>query len=184
MLGGSSSEALVIPRRTISAEFTTPEMIEAMYREPGLPHEGFDCFVFPRAWIPRLDLRRLCIGIPSFDLALILNLEAITRFRTRLLWDQFLTFHVGDDKSWKSRAELNAHNLAEALAILEQFEREHGPAPAGSKFEYIRVWLTQKPAPKAPLFRRLANRLRQDIAQWQNRWLVRRYRREMGLSSW
>ena len=184
MLEGGGEQALVIPRRTISAEFTTPRELEAMYRETGIPHEGFDCFVFPRAWIPRFDLRRLCIGIPSFDLALILNLEAMTHFRTRVLWEQFLTFHLGDEKSWKTRAELNAHNLAEARAIAAQLEQDHGPIPPCSKFEFIRVWLTQERRPRAPALDRIWNRLRQETSQWRNRWLVRKFRRELALPNW
>ena len=65
---------------------------------------------------------------------LILNLEALTQFDTAVLWNQFLTFHLGDDKSWSGRSELNAHNDREARAILARLEQRLGKIPARSKF--------------------------------------------------
>lgn len=184
MVGGRHDAAFVIPRRTIPARFTSVEQLPEMIREAGMPHEGFDCFVFPRAWIERLDLGTLCLGIPGFDLMLILNLEALTQFHTSVLWNQFLTFHLGDDKSWSGRSELNAHNDNEARAILARLEQRLGRIPARSKFEYIRTWLLREPPPPAPLPLRVLRQAQQRFAEWCNRRLVRTFRRELDLASW
>ena len=184
MIGGRRDASFVIPRRTIPARFDSAEQLPEMIREAGTPHEGFDCFVFPRTWIERLDLGRLCLGIPGFDLMLILNLEALTGFKTAVLWNQFLTFHLGDDKSWSGQGELNAHNDAEARAILARLEDRIGEIPARSIFEYIRTWLLRTPAPPAPLAVRAWRQARRRFAEWRNRRLVRAFRRELDLASW
>ena len=184
MIGDRHDAAFVIPRRTIPARFTSTEQLPEMLREAGTPHEGFDCFVFPRHWIERLDLGTLCLGIPGFDLVLILNLEALTQFRTAVLWNQFLTFHLGDDKSWSGRSELNAHNDGEARAILARLEQRLGKIPARSKFEYIRTWLLREPPPPAPLPTRALRQAQQRFAEWRNRRLVRTFRRELDLATW
>ena len=183
MIGGRRDAAFVIPRRTIPARFTSAEQLPEMIREPGAPHEGFECFVFPRVWIDRLDLAQLCLGIPGFDLMLILNLEALTNFHTAVLWNQFLTFHIGDDKSWSGRSELNAHNDTEARTILARLEQRLGKIPARSKFEYIRTWLLREPPPPAPLPVRVLRKAQQQFAECRNRRLVRAFRRELKLDS-
>jgi hypothetical protein len=184
MIGGREDAAFVIPRRTISSRFTEPGQLAEMYAEAGKAHEGFDCFVFPRAWIGRLDLGALCIGIPNFDLALIQNLEVLSGYRTHVLWNQFLTFHVGDDKSWKDRAELNDHNLREAHMVADRLIAKHGPPPLRSKFEYASVWIRHRAVPPAPLWFRVLRRLQQGHAERRNHALVRRCRREFGMPPW
>ncbi len=176
--------AYVIPRRTIASGYDSPDQLPAMYAEAGQPHEGFDCFIFPRAWIGRFDLGDLCIGAPDFDLALILNLEVLTGFKTKVLWNQFLTFHIGDDKPWCDHHELNDHNSREAKALCARLEQRVGKVPSRSNFQFIKTWLMQEAPPPASRRERLLNRARQISAEWRNRWLVRRFRRELGQPGW
>jgi hypothetical protein len=91
---------------------------------------------------------------------------------------------VGDDKGWKSRRELLDHNDAESTASADRLRRKVGRIPLRSKFEYAQVWVTQCPVPPAPLALRILRRLQQEAAEWRNRWLVRRFRRELGSPSW
>jgi len=184
MIAGQPDRAFVIPRRTIAARFTDPSQLSEMLAEPGVPHEGFDCFVFPRKWVSKFDLGNLCLGIPSWDLALILNLDVVTGFKLKVLWNQFLTFHLGDDKDWKTRRELLDHNDAEFTACAHRLREHVGRIPARSKFEYAQVWVTGCSKPPAPAWMRILRRLEQSAAEWRNRWMVRQFRRELGVPSW
>lgn len=184
MIGGRSDAALVIPRRTISARWTDPAQLDAMCAESGIAHEGFDCFVFPRSWVKKLDLGNTCVGIPFFDISLIQNLDAIGGFRAELLWHQFLTFHLGDDKTWKGKQELSEFNLREAKEAAARLAAEYGPVPSRSRFEYASVWLDNGTPPPARLGVRVLRRVQQVIAEWRTRWLVRGFRRVVGLTDW
>jgi hypothetical protein len=125
-----------INRRTIGDEFTGPEQLEAMYKAPSAAHPGADCFVFPRAWIPRLHLAHLCIGTRYFDSVLILNLDALCGFKFQWLRDEHLTFHIGDDRSWVSRVDYDEFNLREAHRALRHIRREHR-LPGTSYADYV-----------------------------------------------
>ncbi len=184
MVSAGGECAYVIPRRTIPSGFDAAEQLPAMYAVAGQPHEGFDCFLFPRSWIEKFDLGDLCIGAPDYDLALILNLEALTGFKTKVLWNQFLTFHIGDDKAWEDHHVLNAHNSREAKALCARLEERVGSVPRRSNFQFIKTWLMQEAPPPATHGERLLNRARQLSAEWRNRWLVRRFRRELGQPGW
>jgi len=184
LIGRNPEAALVIPRRTISDSYRSPSDLPAMYRKPGSPHEGFDCFVFPRAWVPRLDLGALCLAIPSFDLALIMNLDVLSGFRCRVLWSQFLTFHLGDDKSWSSQSLLNDHNTREALNVAQRLRAQVGELPHRSKLEYAEVWLTRGTPPPCPPPIRIASRLQQKAREFHARWIVRSFRKQAQLPAW
>jgi hypothetical protein len=175
---------LVITRRTIDGRFNSADQLAEMYRERGISHEGFDCFVFPREWTPKLDLGALCLGIPYFDYALIMNLEVLSGFKTRIFWNQFLTFHIGDDKVWNTKRDLQNHNTAEATAIADRLAARAGGIPLRSKFEWLRTWMTQEPAPRAPFLKKLAVRVAQQRAEYKASRVVRPFRKALKLASW
>jgi len=109
-------DAFVVNRRTISDRYTSPEQLEQMYPDQGRRHPGFDCFIFKREYYPHFLLRGIAIGIPPVGRLLLLNMGLLSN-RFHLFKDEFLTFHVGNDRQWKtvvavSQAEKNNRHRA------------------------------------------------------------------------
>ncbi len=118
-------DALVINRRTISDTWQSPEQLPLILSDPGKPHPGFDCFVFPRRWIPDLDVGDICIGVDRIGLVL---LAAMHHRATKFLLadDVHLTCHIGDDQHWRNPAlsDYYTYNTAQAKAVFERIARE------------------------------------------------------------
>jgi len=91
------NDSLIINRRTISNTWSKLSDLELMYDDPSESHRGYDCFVFPRGWIPTLDVGDICIGVPYIGLALALGLIVHSK-SFKLIEDAHLTFHIGNDK--------------------------------------------------------------------------------------
>lgn len=121
--------SFAINRRTIAAEPRDPAGLTALYAQVGAPHRGFDCFVFPRAWVPELELGRVTSGVPWIGRLLLANLGCLDPGFT-VFTDRHLTFHLGDDRAWTSAADrpYRDHNLREARRALVALARRHGPA--------------------------------------------------------
>ena len=120
-------DAFVVNRRTIAAKYAGLEQIPLMYADVGQPHRGWDCFVFRRDAYPGYNLGTICVGAPHVGLALIANLVAhASSFREMRF--EHLTFHIGDDRSWRrgSYTDYAEHNSQEALRILADLEERHG----------------------------------------------------------
>lgn len=121
-------DAFVINRRTIANTYDAVDQLPQMWAERGEPHRGWDCFIFPRAIAPRLELGHVCVGMPRVDLALLANLVAYGR-RFAEFRDAHLTFHLGDDRRGKvpELADYHEHNTRELMRVLSRLEEENGP---------------------------------------------------------
>ena len=124
-------DSFVINRRTISD--TSPFQLDDIYANAGKPHRGWDCFVFPRSWIPDFRLGTLCIGAPLVGLAFLSNLVARSR-NFKEFRNERLTFHLGDDKTWnrKSFFDYRKHNYTQLMRQLEQLTEIYGEFPPSS----------------------------------------------------
>ncbi len=121
-------DALVINRRTIPAHWRELADLPLMWAEPGEPHPGWDCFVFRRDLYPRFDLGHACIGTDWIGRMMITNMAALAR-QFAVFGDLHATFHVGDDRAWRSDefSDYAEHNRSQCQAVLERFDRELGP---------------------------------------------------------
>lgn len=114
------NDALVINRRTISADFNRLDQLPLMYAKVGKPHPGFDCFVFRANLLDSLELGTSLIGAPWVGNIMLCNLVSHAQ-SFALFKDLHLTFHIGNDRIWR-RPKLNdyrAHNRRELSQILE-----------------------------------------------------------------
>ena len=114
----SGTDAFVINRRTISDANTSIDKMEQMYAEVGEDHLGHDCFVFQRAAYPKFVLEKTIIGANWIGRVLVWNLFVYAN-KFKEFSRANLTFHVGDDKVWKSD-KLNDYykfNFKEAQAV-------------------------------------------------------------------
>ncbi len=120
----SGCDAMVINRRTIPGHYANTDDIDLMYAEIGKEHPGYDCFVFRRDSYPKFILREICIGTNWIGRALITNIICYSE-SFDLYKDLHLTFHIGDDRSWRSNRfqDYDAHNRDEFRRILEELEK-------------------------------------------------------------
>ena len=125
--------AFTINRRTIAAEPSVPERLPDMWAQIGKTHPGHDCFVFPRAWIPEMELGAITTGVPWIGFILLANLACLGR-DIRVHEDAHLTFHLGDDQAWTNPADLpyREHNSREALGVQRKLENRYGHFPRES----------------------------------------------------
>jgi hypothetical protein len=92
-------DSFVINRRTISNSYNHISQLPLMNAELGIPHPGYDCFVFKREMFSQFQLNNICIGVPYVGLALYANLVTFSK-KFNEIADSHLTFHLGDDRQW------------------------------------------------------------------------------------
>jgi hypothetical protein len=145
-------EAFVINRRTISERYRNLEEVPLMYADLGKPHRGWDCFVFPREWVPTFNLGTICIGAPLIGLALLSNMLILAtdykEFRNK-----HLTFHLGDDKIWNQKlfSDYRDHNYVQLLEQLENLTDIYSGFPDASAPARFLAW--QSNSLKSALYR-------------------------------
>ncbi|MCS6934648.1 MAG: hypothetical protein NZM35_05815 [Chitinophagales bacterium] len=89
-------DALVINRRGIWRTYCTAAQLPLMYSEYGMPHPGFDCFIFHRSLFPKLILDKICLGVAFSEVTMIHNLIAFAH-KLHLEDKRRLTFHIGTE---------------------------------------------------------------------------------------
>jgi hypothetical protein len=93
------ADAIVIGRRIVSLEYTSPNDLEKIFAQEGEASVGFCCFVFPRAHYPDYLLDDTCIGLQPVGVTLAVNMiQRAVQFQNL---SKALTFHLGDDRVWE-----------------------------------------------------------------------------------
>jgi len=118
----SGYDAFIINRRTISKTFRKPDDIPLMYSQVGEKHRGYDCFVFRRSVYPKYQLGNTCIGTGRVGAVLAVNLIYNAK-KFKVFTDLHATFHIGNDKVWKSPHlnEYFLHNENELKKVLQHY---------------------------------------------------------------
>ena len=115
----SGLDSFIINRRTISKTYLSVNDIPLMFAEVGRPHMGYDCFIFKRAACKDFVLGSICVGAPYIGKTILVN-QILNSNRFRVLYDQHLTFHIGNDKIWTSKnlKDYEIHNQREFDKII------------------------------------------------------------------
>ena len=123
----SGLSSFSINRRTIDDVVDPINHLELLWSLSGLPHPGHDCFIFPRRWIPNIDVGLIIVGVPWIGAALATNLEMLDPSFV-VLPDRHLTFHLGNDRPWASAGDrrYRLHNMSEGRGILARAWRANG----------------------------------------------------------
>jgi hypothetical protein len=174
---GRYSNAFVINRRTVS-KASDPSELPKLYAEYGQGHLGYDCFVFPRAWVPDMDLGLLCIGTHLFDSTLFAMMDLRSGFKTRCFARQQLTLHLGDDGYMERKPEYMAYNQKEATRLMAAAREKYGkPIPWWAEFTRRELLIEQEihAGPPLPLGRRLVWRAIEQMSLRQTRSLLNAY---------
>jgi len=121
-------DAFVINRRTIPGNYKTVAEIPLMLAEVGERHPGWDCFAFERSLYPEFKLGAACIGSGWIGRVMITNMACLAK-NFNVFADLHLTFHIGNEKVWRSGAfdDYTEHNKNECCKILLAFEKKYGP---------------------------------------------------------
>jgi hypothetical protein len=118
-------DSFVINRRTISKEYINTDHLYLMFSQAGEKHPGYDCFVFKRDFYPRFKTGTACVGANWIGRVLITNVICYsTKFD--VFEDLHLTFHIGDDRSWKTKENLDydEYNETELHKILIEYKQK------------------------------------------------------------
>lgn len=105
-------DALLVNRRGIPGKYNKVEELPLMYAEFGKPHPGFDCFIFKRELLKKLQLENICVGVSFSEVALVHNLIAFAE-NLKLVDDLHLTFHIGSEVMPPLNPEYYGHNRRE-----------------------------------------------------------------------
>jgi hypothetical protein len=103
ILKARRSDALIINRRRVSENLWN-EKPEIIFAEPGLPHPGYDCFVFSREILAKLEFGNATPGVPGIGFLFAHNLF-LAAASCVVLADVRLTYHVGLEvvKEWADK---------------------------------------------------------------------------------
>ena len=117
-------DALVINRRTIGKCESGRQPLAQYYQQVGEIHPGFDCFVFSRKQFENFKLFEACIGANWIGRVLICNLLAFAD-NPKIIKDGHLTFHLGDDRSWKTseNIDFDEHNESQVGKLMEHLNQ-------------------------------------------------------------
>ena len=143
----SGFDSLVINRRSISTRHTQLQDIPLMFGEAGLPHRGYDCFIFRRDVLPKFDLGTTCIGASYIGKIMIVN-QLLTAGHFEVFKDQHVTFHIGDDKAWRSRnlRDYEDHNRREFYEAFHRLRAAQHPLMKkyirSDRFRRLKNWFT------------------------------------------
>ncbi len=116
-------DAFTVNRRTLHPPTLRPSLA-GLSTMLGIAHPGSDCFVFESRLLERIDVGRVCLGVPLVSRALLHNLILMAdAFRD--FTDLHMTFHIGDDRLWNGGEFLdyevyNEEAYAEVIARLSE----------------------------------------------------------------
>jgi len=116
-------DGLVINRRTVANYAYDPSLSPVLAADWGAPHEGYDCFVFPRRFLGRFQPTQACVGAGGVMRSLIYNLVAACE-RLLFLADVHLTYHIGLDRAWTQFPDYVDHNWREAIVLLRSLAKQ------------------------------------------------------------
>lgn len=106
-------------------------------------HHGYDCFVFPREWVPQLELGAVCLGAPWADAILMANLDVRSEYHATVMRDLRISYHYGPPVHPAVQAAYEEHNIAEALAAMSKLGVMKRPGP-GTQFAAIHRMLLEQ----------------------------------------
>ena len=116
-------DALVINRRTIAKCHDSSKPLSYFYLQRGKEHPGFDCFIFKRKDYKQYQLSDACIGANWIGRILICNLLCFAK-NPFIEKNAFLTFHLGDDRSWKTieNIDYDEHNERQLVDLMKHLK--------------------------------------------------------------
>ena len=116
-----------INKRIVPENFQSVNDLPLIWSMYGGPHNGMDCFVFPRESYPEFDIGDICMGTPWSETTLMASMIASNQDFI-VLRNAIATYHTGDDRTWLAQ-ELNdyrLHNIKEFCLTLKRLSEKYG----------------------------------------------------------
>lgn len=132
--------SFIINKRIIPGFYKSPDDLPEMYSELGSPHNGYDCFVFPREDFKKYDLGDVCMGTPWSEGTMAASM--VSAGDCTVFKNAHVTFHIGDSRTWldPKLADYRIHNTNETARVMVKFAKDN---PNFLKHEIIN-WLLYK----------------------------------------
>jgi hypothetical protein len=158
-------DSLIINRRRIAKRFLNEADLQIHYAEAGKAHPGFDCFIFKRELIPKLELENVCIGVPHAENLLAHNLFIKTN-NCLLVTDAHLTYHIGLvlHNNWADKTIINWQKkqfIGRLKKMRKAIKIENFPGAEMSFFKRHYKWLMNPSFHYPTMFK-------YDFKQWKN----------------
>jgi hypothetical protein len=121
------NEVFCINKRLVSDECKSIDDLPLIWSTIGAPHNGLDCFVFPRSMYPRFVIGDICMGTPWSETTLASSMIACD-MNFAVFRNAYVTFHIGDSRTWLNH-DLNdyrLHNVKEFCKVLKRLVKKHG----------------------------------------------------------
>lgn len=116
-------DAFIINRRRIKGTYKVVNDLPQIYLDKGLPHPGFDCFVFHRDLYPKIRLDNICVGVPFIGVTLAYNLFSFSE-KMKLFDEEHLTFHIGLDVMPRRDQEYYWYNRRQFDVIYNEYLKD------------------------------------------------------------
>ncbi len=105
-------DAIIINRRRLNKNYSSPNELQIMYADLGKSHPGFDCFIFKKELLSQFVLGNICVGIPFLEATLVHNMVSFAK-NPLFVTDKHLTFHIGMEVMPKIYKPYYYHNRVE-----------------------------------------------------------------------
>jgi len=110
------SESIIINKRCVPAIYRDVKDLPEVLSEIGTPHNGYDCFIYPRDKYKHFVIGDICMGTPWSETTLAVSMAAYCNLT--VLRNAIVTKHIGDSRTWLA-ANLTDYRLHNA----EQFAK-------------------------------------------------------------
>jgi hypothetical protein len=142
------SESLIINKRIIKGFYKSVEDINEMCCEIGTPHNGYDCFVFPRDLYPVFEIGDVCMGTPWSEATLAASMAVFSGLT--VLREAHVTFHIGDPRTWLAPElmDYRQHNAEEFAKVVMKLADK---------------WVGSKVVLKNPIVRWMAYKMKYEL---------------------
>ncbi|EMG36826.1 methyltransferase, FkbM family [Desulfocurvibacter africanus PCS] len=119
---GFGFDALTINRRLLNISLLETNASASLHLgDYGIPHAGFDCFVFRKEAYKNFIRNNACIGKGAVMRGLLYNMVAHSN-KLLMLKNCHLTYHFGNDEPWRDSitSEYWKYNLNESYKVLKE----------------------------------------------------------------
>ena len=87
--------------KKVNGEIINESNYETLFNFKGEKHEGVDCFVFCREYVPLMNFGNVSIGVPPIGKVFKHQLSKVSN-KFKVFKNVRLTFHIGNDRVWQN----------------------------------------------------------------------------------
>ena len=118
------SESIIINKRCVPAIYRDVKDLPEVLSEIGSAHNGYDCFVYPRAKYKDFVIGDICMGTPWSETTLAVSMAAYCNLT--VLRNAIVTKHIGDTRTWlaSNLTDYRQHNAEQFAKVAFQIAKD------------------------------------------------------------